>query len=262
MVSALSNPALDALVARIAPELVFGEVLIRKTAAGFELSHAQDATASSLRTVTLGDLRDMAQFTSAKQFRPLKSAPTLQKGWRFIAPSSRALEGGLSCLYPGAVADWFAGQQPEPPVTHYRDFTSRQTGMYRITTMLSDEQVATVARACCHERFCLKQRLWTVEGLATDTVPEKSLIPCLEPCAILLEFARTAMRLEQQARCGLSWAPGEMATCAAALEQMAARPRADLREADFTAPDNPRRAQLLLEKLKPVLATKGEDENR
>jgi len=28
---------------------------------------------------------------------------------------------------------------------------------------------------------------------------EKSVIPCLEPCAILLEFARKTARLEQQA---------------------------------------------------------------
>ena len=256
MVSAIPNPALDAFVARIAPELVLGEVLVRSMADGFELTHVQERDAASLRTVALGELRDLAQSTAAKQFRPLKSAPTLQRGWRFLARNSSELDGALQCLYPGAVADWFAAQRPDPPVTHYRDFTARQTGIYRVTTMLSDEQVAAVAHACCHQRFCLKQRLWTVKGLAADMATEKSLIPCLEPCAVLLEFARAAARLEQQEKRVGSWASG------AALEQIVARPRSDLRETDFAAPDNPRRAQLLLEKLKPVLATKGEDENK
>jgi hypothetical protein len=97
-------------------------------------------------------------------------------------------------LYPGAVADWFATQAAQPPVTSYREFTSRQTGMYRITTHLDDAAVAAVIHACCHKDFCLKRRLWTVEGAAPDAADAKSLIPCLEPCAILLEAARKAAR--------------------------------------------------------------------
>lgn len=262
MVSEIPNPALDAFVALVVPELVFGEALVRRTADGFELTHVRDRDVATLRSVALGELRDIAQFTGAKQFRPLKSAPTLQQGWRFTAPSPAELEGALQCLYPGAVADWFAAQQPDAPVTHYRDFTARQTGMYRITTMLSDVQAAAVARACCHHRFCLKQRLWTVEGLVADMAAEKSMIPCLEPCAVLLEFARAAVRLEQQEKYSVSLAPGEIETLTEAMEEMVKRPRTDLREADFAAAGNPRRAQVLLEKLKPVLATKGEDENR
>ena len=101
-----------------------------------------------------------------------------------------------------------------------------------------------------------------MNGLAKDEASEKSLIPCLEPCAVLLEFARAAARLEQQEKRAVSYAPGEIETLAAALKEMINRPRPDLREADFAATDNPRRAQLLLEKLKPGLATKSEDENK
>jgi hypothetical protein len=160
-------------------------------------------------------------------------------------------------LYPGAVADWFAARQPDPPITHYREFTARQTGMYRITTKLDNEQVAQVARACCHQRFCLKQRLWTVDGLPPDGAPEKSLIPCLEPCAILLEFARTVARWEQNEPFRPPKSAEERETLAVSLEQMARERSGEIREADFSAPQNPRRAQWMLEKLKPMLATKG-----
>jgi hypothetical protein len=123
--------------------------------------------------------------------------------------------------------------------------------------MLDDEQVAQVARACCHQRFCLKQRLWTVEGLSPDGAAEKSLLPCLEPCAILLEFARTVVRLEQNEPFRAPESAEERNTLAVSLEQLARSGSDEIREADFSAPQNPRRAQWLLEKLKPMLATKG-----
>jgi hypothetical protein len=69
--------------------------------------------------------------------------------------------------------------------------------MYRITQMLDDAQAREVIRACCNAGCCLKRRLWTVESLAPDAPAEKSEIPCWEPCAILLESARKAVRVEQ-----------------------------------------------------------------
>jgi hypothetical protein len=184
----------------------------------FELRHVEDRAAESLRDVELNDLRAIAQFTTANQFRPLKSAPTLQRGWRCVAHGASELDAALQRLYPGAVADWFAARSPHPPVTNYREFTARQTGMYRITSMLTDEQAGTITRACCHKRFCLKQRLWTVEGLVADAAAEKSLVPCLEPCAVLLEFARQAMRIEQEERSEVRLALSDVETCRVALE--------------------------------------------
>ena len=253
VVSAVPNPALESFVAQLATELQWAEVLLRRAGDEFRLRHFQDRDASELRVAGRDDLRQIAQFTTGGRFRPLKSAPNLQRGWEFTARNASELMFALECLYPGSVADWFAVRQGAPPVTHYREFTERQTGMYRVTTLLTDAQVAAMARAGCHSRFCLKQRLWTVKGLAADSVEEKSAIPCLEPCAVLLEFARMAARLEQCERQGLTLSADEWETCALALEQMAAGCREDLREADFAAANNPRRAQLLLEKIKPVL---------
>ena len=108
------------------------------------------------------------------------------------------MEQALNQLYPGAIADWYAAQTQPVPVTNYREFTERQTGMYRIATLLDDQQAAAVIRAGCHRRCCLKRRHWLVAGLEPDPAAEKSLIPCLEPCAVLLELARQAVRLEQE----------------------------------------------------------------
>ena len=147
------------MLAQIGEELVLAQVVIRRAGSSFELRHVADCDrpVASLRESSLSDLRALAQFTSGGAFRPLKSAPNLARGWRFIARDQTELEAALNRLYPGAVADWSAAQSPQPPVTHYREFTGRQTGMYRITTMLGDTQAARATRA---RTGCRSRRRW------------------------------------------------------------------------------------------------------
>ena len=252
----VGNPALEAFVAHLGDEFVLGQVLICSVGAGFELRHAEDRDARDLKDLT--DLRTIAQTTEAGAFRPLKSAPNLRRGWRAELRDAEELGLALNYLYPGAVADWFAVRSGNPPVTNYREFTARQTGMYRITAMLSDERTADATRACCDRKFCLKQRLWVVPGLAPDDPAARSAIPCLEPCAIMLEFARKVMRMEQEQKQTVNLSQAELETLIAALGSLAllggpASPRAssaEVKEADFTDPLNPRRVELLLNRLK------------
>ena len=247
------NPALTAFLAQFPGEVTLAQVLLRRGAGGFELRHADDADVADdvLKLLATPELRALAQFTATGAFRPLKSAPNLRRGWRWLAAGEAELEAALNTLYPGALADWLAAQSASPPVTHYRAFTERQSGMYRITTMLDDAAAERVARACCDRRFCLKQRLWTVGALVTDSVAAKSLIPCLEPCAILLELARKAVRIEQEDKVLVTLAPEEGATVLAALTGALARPDPGVREGDTGSPANPRRLFLTLEKLRP-----------
>jgi hypothetical protein len=252
-----NHPALQAFLAQIGRELVLAQALIRRVEPGYELRHVadRDRVVDSLRELRLSDLRDLVRFTATGAFRPLKSAPSLPVGWWLRLQDDPDLETALNQLYPGAIADWYAAQSPSPPVTGYREFSNRQTGMYRVTTMLDDAQAAQVAQACCHKNVCLKRRIWAVNGLPPEAVQEKSLIPCLEPCAVLLEFARKAMRMELEKKLKIELSPSEAATLAVALRAALAHPDATLREADFNAPGNPRRIRLLLEKIQPLAAT-------
>jgi hypothetical protein len=235
------NPDMRAFLAAFDTEIVFGQVIVRRLERGFELRHLADRASASDTLTTLNgtELRTWAQSAAGGAFRPLKSAPNLRAGWRAVAADDAALELLLHYVYPGAVADWFAAQSPHPPLTSYRQFTARQTGMYRVTTMLQDAVAGAAIRACCHADFCLKRRLWTVEELEPEAVGQKSIIPCLEPCALMLEFARKVARLEQN-----SAPPSE-------------EPVAEARESNFDAPNNPRRVRFILEKqalaVKPTL---------
>jgi 4Fe-4S binding protein/cobalt chelatase family protein len=249
----MNDPSLAKFVEQIASELIWGQVLIRRGAQGYDLRHVADRNAPGpLRLVALTELRQLAQFTAGGAFRPLKAAPNLPSGWRALAGTDAALGTALNHLYPGAVADWFAALKEPPPVTHYRPFTNRQSGMYRITQMLSDEQAARMTLVCCHKNFCWKRRLWTVPGLAPDVPSEKSLIPCLEPCAVLLEFARRVVRLEQDDKLATELAAEDVASLHDALEMALHHPDTAVREADFEALTNPRRLQWLLEKRKAL----------
>ncbi len=224
------NPDLRAFLAAWDTELVFGQILIVRRGGAFELRHELDRAVNveNLKLLKGTELRVWAQTTAAGAFRPLRSAPTLRMGWWAVAANPAAFEMALHYIYPGALPDWFAAQSNSPPVTSYRAFMQRQTGMYRITTSLDDAIAGAAIRACCAADFCLKRRLWTVEGLGADEPAGKSIIPCLEPCAIMLEFARKIARLEQNV----------------VKDTVKENPA----ETDFDAPNNPRRAKFVLER--------------
>ena len=249
--SAFKNPALEAFTAHIKDRLILGQVLIRRVGSSYELRHVADQSGpdQDLRTLSIDQLREFAQFTAAGAFRPLHSAPNLRNGWRLAAGNDAILGSALDQLYPGAIPDWYAAQDTAPPVTHYREFANRQSGMYRITALLEDAQVVQVIHAACPNHFCLKRRLWTVPGTPIDAPSEKSMIPCLEPCALFLEFARKTVRVGQEKKVHLDLAPADLATLIRTLRTAVTGEEAEVREGDFDDPANSRRIQLLLLKL-------------
>ena len=249
--SGLKNPALKPFLENLGSECVLAQVLIRPHANAFELRHVADRNTApdTLRSVSVPELRALTQFTVHGAFRPLKAAPNLQAGWRTLADDAAALEEALNYLYPGAVVDWYAMQQPNPPVSHYRDFTDRQTGMYRVTQMLDDAQAGRMITAACHFDSCLKQRVWTVNGLNADESRQKSVIPCLEPCAVLMEFARQAVRIAQDEPLKLEIKPGEFRTIVAALQRALDHPDSNRREGDLADDRNLRHLRLLIAEL-------------
>jgi hypothetical protein len=180
-------------------EVIIAQVVVKRTPGGFELRHIDDARAEvgSLKAIRPADARAIANFNSAREYRPLKFTPDLPRGWLVRANSPEELEEALNHFYPNALADRFALSKTPTPITGYREFTARQTGMYRITTFLSDADLARVIENLCAKK-CLKQRLWSSGEISTDPPEKKSAIPCLEPCAILLEAARKEVRALQE----------------------------------------------------------------
>jgi len=251
-----------ALLAELAVRggLDFAQVRITPGDRGWELRHVDDIgkLVEQLQKLSPAELRPLAQSTTAGAFRPIKTAPNLRSGWWCWIPEAEAatLALALDDLYPGALTDWWVLSRPgSAPVQSYRELTARQTGMYRVTQQLTDAEAAEVIATGCDAQFCLKKRLWTVPGLAPDEANSgKSIIPCLEMCPLMLEFARCGRRLVQQQELSLRLAAGELATLLTALEGALAGSVPNVREGDLGSPTNPRRIRLLMHRLQGLVA--------
>lgn len=244
--------AIEDFVASFDQRTVIGEVVVMRKEDGYHLFHREDEDQTGgSKELPLDSLRELSQQTEDGEYRPLKSAPSLRKGWVCRASNDADLQTALNHLYPGAIADRYALRNGVESA-NYRDFTDRQTGMYRITTHPSDEEVNQIADACCAGQFCLKQRVWTVSAEDTQPTADPDCIPCLEPCAILLEFARKAVRIDQEEPIELALASSELETLLKALNTK--RSGESGREAEFGDAGNPRRQLLVRNKIERILA--------
>ncbi|MDB6053689.1 MAG: hypothetical protein JWN25_1212 [Verrucomicrobiales bacterium] len=198
--SAPQNPAIAWLLKELRGTFRIGQIVITRRSS-LQVRHEADleTAVDKLKKLSIPELRALVQSNESGAFRPLKSAPDLQLGW-YAEPTDSELDLVLNTVYPGAVADLyhFMNHSGAELVTSYRAFTSRQTGMYRISTQLTDAEVLPVMVACCDHRVCLKTRLWDVNSARAESIVHN--IPCFEPCALMLEFARKTARMNDEQR--------------------------------------------------------------
>lgn len=234
--------------------VAWGWVVARPAPEGWELRHALDAgrPESELHRLEPGALREWADLTEARMFRPLKSGPGLRRGWRCVVSGGGELELALDGIHPGGLGDWWAVRSGEGRPVSFGEHMGRQTGVYRGARGLAEGGVAAVVRACCGPGRCIKDRRWSGGGLGPDAPGAKSAVPCLEPCALAMDTARVMARMASAERLGAGLSAEDLAVVRAALERAAGLPPPEgVREADLSEARNPRRMQLLLEWLGP-----------
>lgn len=186
-----------------------GEALIRKLDGGYELRHAADAGRDDL---PLADPRDVALANEAGEYRPLKTAPDLRRGWRFVASTVPELRHALDLLYPAMLGVLLDFQRGELPAVPLRETLARQSGMYAVTKKLTDDQAqALIHDVCRSEGGCLKSILWRIsEGVPVTSLPAAKFDPavnqstravapplpmlCHEACNILVARARAVVK--------------------------------------------------------------------
>ena len=252
------SPAAAALWERIPADSnwVFGPLALSKHPAGIDLRHRDDAglDAQRLRCIALTDLHALSQVDALGRFRPNKASPNLVRSWFHVTPDAPALEAALAALLPGGLADWYAIFSGSSAPISWQQFADRQTGMYRNVATLNEPEAEDVARAGCHPCCCTRQRLWTVGDRPPETSVKKSVVPCLEPCALLLELARREQKSHAtEERSTVILTQSELAILDNLFNWALEHPDASLREGDFSSPGNPRRILLLREKLLPWL---------
>jgi sirohydrochlorin cobaltochelatase len=186
-----------------------GEVLITRSGGSFLLHHHLDAAAENLtRHTTPEAARDIAKCDTAGKFRPLKSAPTLIRGWELALPDAASLQLALDILYPAAVANW--QRHADAPIATLRDTLNRQTGIYRVTAMLRDDEAQQLVADTCHDTKCLRRILWPLDAAQPWTSlprekqsaaapPDEIPLLCTDACPLLIGGARRAVKQRMKA---------------------------------------------------------------
>ncbi len=145
------------------------------------------------------DARDLAKLDDEGRYRPLKTAPTLQRGWRYPDLDGEELVRAVDFVYPATVENWYREREGDLDVTHFREAAERQTGIYDIISELSGEQLEAATEACCVDSQCLKRRQWDEdEETELDTERGDGEFPCREPCSVFVAAARKFVTLERE----------------------------------------------------------------
>lgn len=180
---------------------LIGEILLGRD---FSLRHVADKGKSDLkRYFSASDAREICRYDGEGNFRPLKTAPNLKRGWLLETGSLEKMDLALEFFYPAALGLWLSALRGTLDPTPLRSTLDRQTGMYRITQLMTDDQALDlVARCCSSGGGCLRTVLWDLrEGVPVGSLPsdKRSLdslptdrIPliCRELCNLVVAAAR------------------------------------------------------------------------
>ena len=219
----MPNSIERALAAALTDPCYFGQVLIRKTGQkGFVLRHRDDQGFDGLRPFqNPEDAIEISKFDDAGNYRPLKTAPNLGRGWQLAVADLSDLRRSLDYFYPGRLATLVAWKENRLKTTPLQRTLDRQSGMYRIAAKISDEQInGLVGDFCRSDGGCLRTILWkrNESGIipSTKLPPEKfepahdqaigarpataapAVIPllCQEACNLLVAAARKVVKGE------------------------------------------------------------------
>jgi sirohydrochlorin cobaltochelatase len=192
-------------------EGLMGEVLVRRSTEGFVLRHCEDANAAVLtRHAEPEAAREIAKYDATGEFRPLKTAPSLKRGWELVLTDTCALQLALEFFYPGAVGNFLRYSADEICVPALRETLNRQTGIYRVTALIRDDEAASLTAAICGQK-CLRRVLWSLDDRGnhwSDLPAERQTavssgnewpLLCTDPCQLLVGGARTIVKKRMKA---------------------------------------------------------------
>jgi sirohydrochlorin cobaltochelatase len=181
---------------------VMGEVLVKvKTEDRYSLRHVLDRDCSDLAPHA-GAIaaREIARCDAAGKFRPLHSAPTMKRGWELHVESLEELRLALDFFYPAAVGCASAHEAGSLASTPLRELLGRQTGMYRFTNTISDEQAFEMVKKTCAAKNCQRRILWPLTPEQPfpedESKAQAGAIPllCIEACPHIVSAARKSAK--------------------------------------------------------------------
>jgi len=191
-------------------EFTIGQIRISPLHDGsWAMHHVEDTQKTAALTLFYSpiDARAISLYDDSGGFRKLKTAPSLRHGWRLELGSDDDLALALNFFYPAALGLWRHWQNRSLNPVHLRETLGRQTGMYRFSNAISDEQAQRmIVCECDPETHCLRRITWRLnseqplaelppEKLPPDKFSEDSVpLICVEACTHVVSVARELAR--------------------------------------------------------------------
>jgi sirohydrochlorin cobaltochelatase len=170
----------------LAAPFYFGQILVRtREGTGFVLSHRDDESLDLLQTYRdAEEAIGIAKYDDAGNYRPLKTAPNLQHGWRLELATVEELRRALDYFYPSRLAVFAVWKSGQLKTTPLRETLDRQSGMYRVAAKISDPQINDlVADFCRSDGRCLRTILWKRDRhgvIASTKLPKEKFDPGID----------------------------------------------------------------------------------
>jgi sirohydrochlorin cobaltochelatase len=207
-VTVRTSPLNDTLAAWLASGRdSIGEIAITTNSDGsFSLCHIADLDQEGLQVHhAANDALFIARNDANGAFRPLHSAPTMNRGWRLDLATLEDLRLALDFFYPAALGMALALEQEKLVSVPLREMLSRQTGMYRFANNITDEQAHAMIGKCCANTKCTRRILWPLtasQPMANEAASKaqpnhaSNAIPllCIEACTHIVSAARKVAR--------------------------------------------------------------------
>ena len=194
-----------------------GQISIERSDRDFVLCHRDDLGRRDLHDYPAENAREIARFDDAGNYRPLKTAPDLRHGWRLEIVDLTELRRALDYFYPGRLAMFAEWKKNRLMTTTLRETLDRQSGMYRVSAKISDEQINDLVGSFCRSNGgCLRTILWKRDAAgasASSQLPTRkfdpafdqtghgeSVVPllCQEACNLLVAEARKIVKIESK----------------------------------------------------------------
>ena len=189
----------------------FGEIRICRDQFRFELHHYLDENTSGLVTYHQPeDAIAIGKRDAPGNYRPLRSAPTLQRGWRLCLSNMDDVVRAVDFFYPAMLGTASAFSENQGAPVNLRDTFNRQSGMYRITGKITNVQADQLVGEICPPSRCLKTITWKIDAeIPVTSVPVAKMdlsqdllhrdagfipLPCEECCNILVAAARETVK--------------------------------------------------------------------
>ncbi|WP_458188588.1 DR2241 family protein [Haladaptatus sp. NG-WS-4] len=167
----------------------------------YEVRHVDDRDVNRATLTTYDHptaIRDLSRFTDDGTYRPLKTSPTLPRGWSFTTSEGDDLYRVVEHVYPATVANWYREREGALDVTHFNEASDRQTGIYADVGELGRDVLGHAVERRCVDSQCLKRRAWDASEDDEIDVPRgDGEFPCREPCSLFVAGARERLEVER-----------------------------------------------------------------